>query len=64
MVQAASEEGLEHIIYLGGLGDINHKNISKHLISRNEVGKILMEGPVPTTVLRAAMILGSGSAGF
>ena len=36
MVQAAAEEGLEHIIYLGGLGDINHKNISKHLISRNE----------------------------
>jgi len=64
MVQAAAEEGLEHIIYLGGLGDINHKNISKHLISRNEVGKILMEGPVPTTVLRAAMILGSGSASF
>ena len=64
MVQAAAEEGLEHIIYLGGLGDITHKNISKHLISRNEVGKILMEGPVPTTVLRAAMILGSGSASF
>jgi uncharacterized protein YbjT (DUF2867 family) len=64
MVQAAAEEGLEHIIYLGGLGDIKHKNISKHLISRNEVGKILMEGPVPTTVLRAAMILGSGSASF
>ncbi|GAB6146064.1 SDR family oxidoreductase [Desulfocicer niacini] len=64
MVLAAAEEGLEHIIYLGGLGDINHKNISKHLISRNEVGKIFMEGPVPTTVLRAAMILGSGSASF
>lgn len=64
MVQAATEERVEHIIYLGGLGDINHKNISKHLISRNEVGKILMEGPVPVTVLRAAMILGSGSASF
>ncbi len=64
MVKAAAEEGVEHIIYLGGLGDIHHKNISKHLISRNEVGKILMEGPVPSTVLRAAMILGSGSASF
>src|SRR6056297_3137141 len=64
MVQAATEAGVNHIIYLGGLGDINHKNISKHLISRNEVGKILMEGPVPTTILRAAMILGSGSASF
>ncbi len=64
MVQAAAEQGAEHIIYLGGLGDINHKNISKHLVSRNEVGKILMQGPVPATVLRAAMILGSGSASF
>jgi uncharacterized protein YbjT (DUF2867 family) len=64
MVQAATEAGVNHIIYLGGLGDINHKNISKHLISRNEVGKILMDGPVPTTILRAAMILGSGSASF
>ncbi|NWH05478.1 SDR family oxidoreductase [Desulfobacter latus] len=64
MVQAAAEAGVDHIIYLGGLGDITHKNISKHLISRNEVGKILMQGPVPATVLRAAMILGSGSASF
>lgn len=64
MVQAATQEGVDHIIYLGGLGDINHKNISKHLISRNEVGKIFMESPVPATILRAAMILGSGSASF
>ncbi|MDD9304438.1 MAG: SDR family oxidoreductase [Desulfobacter sp.] len=64
MVQAATAEEIDHIIYLGGLGDINHKNISKHLLSRNEVGNILMKGPVPTTILRAAMILGSGSASF
>lgn len=64
MVQAAADEHAQHLIYLGGLGDIHHKNISKHLISRNEVGKILLSGPVPATVLRAAMILGSGSASF
>ncbi|MBU1195563.1 MAG: SDR family oxidoreductase [Proteobacteria bacterium] len=64
MVQAAAQEDAEHLIYLGGLGDINHKNISRHLISRNEVGQILLDGPVPATVLRAAMILGSGSASF
>lgn len=64
MVKAATGQGADHIIYLGGLGDVTHKHISKHLISRNEVGKILMEGPVPATVLRAAMILGSGSASF
>lgn len=64
MVRAAERSKAEHIIYLGGLGDVTHKNISRHLISRNEVGKILQEGPVPVTVLRAAMIIGSGSASF
>ena len=64
MAWAAEQVKAGHIIYLGGLGDINHKNISKHLISRNEVGTILQQGSVPATVLRAAMILGSGSASF
>ena len=64
LVQAAAHERADHIIYLGGLGDIHHKHISRHLVSRNEVGRILLEGPVPATVLRAAMILGSGSASF
>lgn len=64
MVKAAADEHADHLIYLGGLGDTHHKDISKHLISRNEVGQILLNGPVPATVLRAAMILGSGSASF
>lgn len=64
MVKAASKGGAHHIIYLGGLGDIRDRQISAHLISRNEVGRILQDGPVPTTILRAAMILGSGSASF
>jgi len=64
LVRAAAHEKADHIIYLGGLGDILHKNISRHLVSRNEIGHILLEGPVPATVLRAAMILGSGSASF
>ena len=58
MVSAASEAGIERIIYLGGLGDISQKGISKHLLSRHEVGDILHAGPVPTTTLKAAMILG------
>ncbi|MCG8685634.1 MAG: SDR family oxidoreductase [Desulfobacterales bacterium] len=62
--KAADAEQIEHIIYLGGLGETDHPNISRHLISRNEVGKILGQGSVPVTVLRAAMILGSGSASF
>ena len=64
MVQAAADAQADHLIYLGGLGDIHHKNISQHLLSRNEVGQILLNGSVPATVLRAAMILGSGSASF
>jgi len=63
MARAASKGGVERIIYLGGLG-IEGKTLSKHLRSRTEVAHILQGGDVPTTFLRAAMILGSGSAAF
>lgn len=63
MAQAAQEAGVGRIIYLSGLGD-DAPGLSEHLRSRSEVGRILSEGPVPTTVLRAAVILGSGSASF
>ncbi|MBM4288709.1 MAG: SDR family oxidoreductase [Deltaproteobacteria bacterium] len=64
MVQAAAEAGLNRIIYLGGLGQLEDPNLSAHLRSRYEVARILQSGPTPTTFLRAAMILGSGSASF
>lgn len=64
MVRAAAKAGLERIIYLGGLGRPDDPSLSKHLRSRHEVARILQEGPVPATILRAAMILGSGSASF
>jgi len=64
MVKAAAEGRLERIIYLGGLGDTDDPSLSQHLRSRHEVAKILQAGPVPATILRAAMILGSGSASF
>ena len=64
MVTAAAETGLERIIYLGGLGRTTDPSLSTHLRSRHEVARILQSGPVPTTLLRAAMILGSGSASF
>jgi len=64
MAHAAAAEGLERIIYLGGLGEISNLRLSDHLKSRHEVADILRSGPVPTTVLRAAMIIGSGSASF
>lgn len=63
MVSAAAAAGLERIIYLGALGE-RTTDLSHHLRSRAEVSEILQSGPVPVTVLRAAMIIGSGSASF
>jgi uncharacterized protein YbjT (DUF2867 family) len=60
---AAGQAGLSRIIYLGGLGE-SGATLSEHLSSRREVEEALASGPVPVTVLRAAMILGSGSASF
>ena len=60
---AAQQANLERIIYLSGLGD-KKTNLSPHLRSRAEVGDILRQGKVPVTTLRAAVIIGSGSASF
>lgn len=62
-INAADQAGLERIIYLGGLGDIQD-NLSHHLASRQEVGRILQSGRCKTTILRAAVIIGAGGAGF
>ena len=58
----ASASNLERIVYLGGLG--TGKRLSEHLDSRHEVGDILRESGKPVTELRAAAIIGSGSASF
>ncbi len=55
--------GLNRIIYLGGLGG-SSQDLSQHLASRREVENALASAGVPVTVLRAAMIIGSGSASF
>ncbi|MFK7738390.1 MAG: SDR family oxidoreductase [Pirellulaceae bacterium] len=60
---AAAASDCRRIIYLGGLGEMG-ADLSAHLNSRHEVGEILQAGSVPTTVFRAAMIIGSGSASF
>lgn len=54
---------MERIIYLGGLGQ-DDDDLSPHLASRHEVGRILAAGATPVTELRAAVIIGSGSASF
>lgn len=61
---AAEKSGVKRIIYLGGLGDVTTR-LSKHLRSRMRVAEELKNGNhVPVTILRAAVIIGSGSASF
>lgn len=61
--RVCAKAGVKRIIYLGGLGEVG-EGLSKHLTSRREVETALASGGVPVTVLRAAMIIGSGSASF
>lgn len=61
--KVAQEKGLKRIIYLGGLGDIRGA-LSSHLRNRAEVAEELKRGQTPVTVLRAAIIVGSGSASY
>jgi uncharacterized protein YbjT (DUF2867 family)/uncharacterized protein YndB with AHSA1/START domain len=61
---AAEQAGLSRIVYLGGLGEDDPHELSTHLASRHEVGQVLASGTVPVTELRAAVIIGSGSASF
>jgi uncharacterized protein YbjT (DUF2867 family) len=60
---AAEDAGLERIVYLGGLGS-ERDELSAHLASRHEVGRMLASGATPVTELRAAVIIGSGSVSF
>jgi uncharacterized protein YbjT (DUF2867 family) len=60
---AASEAGVDRVIYLGGLGEERDK-LSSHLRSRREVEAILGEGAYDLTTLRAAIIIGAGSTSF
>ncbi|MEV6247496.1 SDR family oxidoreductase [Streptomyces sp. NPDC051742] len=64
--EEARAAGVRRIVYLGGLepADVPEHELSPHLRSRAEVGRILLDSGVPTTVLRAAVVIGSGSASF
>ncbi|MGW5679889.1 NAD(P)H-binding protein, partial [Streptomyces sp. NPDC003860] len=64
--ERARAAGVRRIVYLGGLTPrgVPEHTLSPHLRSRAEVGRILLDSGVPTTVLRAAVIIGSGSASF
>lgn len=60
--EAARKAGVKRIIYLGGLGE--EGDLSSHLASRQEVGRILRESGVSTIEFRASIIIGSGSLSF
>lgn len=60
--RAAREAGVQRLIYLSGLHPKG--KLSRHLSSRTEVGDILMASGVPTAVLQAGLVIGSGSASF
>jgi uncharacterized protein YbjT (DUF2867 family) len=64
--ERARAAGVRRIVYLGGLtpAGVPERDLSPHLRSRAEVGRILLDSGVPATVLRAAVIIGSGSASF
>jgi uncharacterized protein YbjT (DUF2867 family) len=59
----AERAGVRQLIYLGGLGD-SEAELSPHLRSRIETGRRLETGAVPVTTLRAAIVVGPGSAAF
>lgn len=50
------------IIYLSGIA--NAPELSEHLLSRKNVEEILKKSRVPVSILRAGIIVGSGSASF
>ena len=63
VAREAAAAGVRQLIYLGGLGD-DSADLSPHLRSRIETGRGLASGPVPVTTIRAAMVVGAGSAAF
>jgi uncharacterized protein YbjT (DUF2867 family) len=61
--RAAASAGVGQIVYLGGLGEPGEE-LSQHLRSRRETGERLRAAGVPLTTLRAAVVIGPGSAAF
>lgn len=62
VARGADEQGVGRLVYLSGLHP--EGELSTHLASRVEVGRILLDARTPAVVLQAAVILGSGSASF
>ncbi len=63
VAEAAAQAGLSRIVYVGGIIP-EGQQLSDHLASRAEVGRLLQQSGVSTVELRAAAIIGAGSASF
>jgi uncharacterized protein YbjT (DUF2867 family) len=63
VAREAERAGVRQLVYLGGLGD-DSQELSRHLRSRAETAAALASGSVPVTILRAAIVIGTGSAAF
>jgi len=61
--EAALDAGVKRVIYLGGLGD-DDDDLSEHLESRHETGRILAETGPPLLEFRASMVVSAESASF
>jgi uncharacterized protein YbjT (DUF2867 family) len=61
--EAASAAGVERVVYLGGLGPTG-PDASIHLRSRHEVAELLGRRVPDLVYVRAAMVIGPGSASF
>ena len=61
-VALVNQTNAKQIVYLSGI--VNDADLSDHLLSRKNVEDILAQAKAPLTVLRAAIIIGSGSASF
>jgi uncharacterized protein YbjT (DUF2867 family) len=59
----AARAGVGQMVFLGGLGD-DDPDLSEHLRSRAETARVLADGDVPVTTLRAAVVVGRGSTAF
>ena len=63
VAEGAAAAGVGRIVYLGGLHP-DGVELSPHLRSRVEVGEAFLGSGVPTLVLQAGVVIGSGSASF
>ncbi len=65
MRRAMDAVGISHIVFLGGLGaHLDEALLSRHLVSRQEVGAVLGSGRAAITELRAGLVIGSGGSSF